>query len=60
MLLLHGPEGDETTSIGMRWGDKFYAASFFYCLGKEKQFELREHEVSPTHWMELPPPPTKD
>lgn len=29
----------------------------FYCLGQEKQYEFREIEVNPTHWMPLPAAP---
>lgn len=54
MLLLHGHDEDKTTSMGMRWGDKFYAAGIFFCIGQQKKFEFREHEVIPTHWMPLP------
>ncbi|HDR9834681.1 TPA: hypothetical protein QDC51_001445 [Burkholderia multivorans] len=51
MNLAWGPEGDQSTGIGMRWGDRFFAAGVFYCLGQEKQYEIREVEVKPTHWM---------
>jgi hypothetical protein len=62
MLLAYGPEGDQTTGMGMRFHDKFYAASSFYVGGhfESRQYQFREHEVHPTHWMEvpaLPPPP---
>lgn len=51
MNLAWGPEGDQSTGLGMRWGDRFFAAGVFYCLGQEKQYEIREVEVRPTHWM---------
>jgi hypothetical protein len=57
MHLAWGPEHDQSTSVGMRYGDKFYASASFYCLGRDKQYEFRETEVSPTHWKPLPTPP---
>lgn len=51
MNLAWGPEGDQSTGLGMRWGDRFFAAGVFYCLGQEKQYEIREVEVQPTRWM---------
>ena len=57
MNLAWGSEGDQSTGIGMRWGDRFFVAATFHCLGQEKRFEFREIEVSPTHWMPLLPPP---
>jgi hypothetical protein len=57
MNLAWGPEGDVSTGIGMRWGDRFFAAGSFYCLGHEKRYEFREIEVKPTHWMPLPEAP---
>ncbi|MGU2415258.1 hypothetical protein [Burkholderia cenocepacia] len=51
MNLAWGPEGDQSTGLGMRWGDRFFAAGVYYCLGQEKQYEIREVEVQPTHWM---------
>lgn len=61
MMLAWGPEGDQSIGKGMRWGDRFFAAGDFYCLGQEKKFELREIEIHPTHWMPLaaPPEPSK-
>ncbi|GEM_PF-6723386 len=54
MMLMWGDEDDPNTGVGMRWGDRFFAAPTFYALGKEKQYEFREIEVFPTHWMEKP------
>lgn len=51
MQLAWGPDGDQSVGDGMRIGEKFYASGTFYCMGKEKPFEFREIEVSPTHWM---------
>lgn len=53
MNLAWGPEGDKSTGVGMRWGDRFFAAGTFHCLGQEKRYEFREIEVKPTHWMPL-------
>lgn len=50
MDLAWGPEDDKCCGSGMRVGDKFFASATFYCVGKEKQYELREIEVTPTHW----------
>jgi hypothetical protein len=57
MNLAWGPEGDQSAGIGMRWGDRFFAVGTFYCLGQQKQYEFREIEVNPTHWMPLPDAP---
>lgn len=59
MLLAYGPEGDQSVSVGLRFHDKFYAAGTFYVGGRfdERQFALKEHEVTPTHWMPLPAAP---
>lgn len=57
MMLAWGPEDDQNTGVGMRDGDKFYASATFYRLGREKQYEFREIEVRPTHWMPLPASP---
>lgn len=56
MMLAYGPEGDQTTGMGMRFHDKFYAASTFYVGGHSdgRQFKFQEHEVHPTHWMPEP------
>ena len=51
MQLAWGPEGDQSIGDGMRWGDRFFAAGVFYCLGQDRLFQLREIEVRPTHWM---------
>jgi len=51
MRLAWGPEDDKCTGEGMRFGDKFYVAASFYCLNQEKQYQFREIEVTPTHWM---------
>lgn len=56
-LLAWGPEGDQSTGVGMRIGEKFFAAGIFYRLGQEKAYEFREVEVQPTHWMPLPAAP---
>jgi hypothetical protein len=53
MNLAWGPEGDLSTGVGMRWGDRFFAAASFYCLGREKKYEFREVEVRPSYWMPL-------
>lgn len=53
MHLAWGPEGDVSTGVGMRWGDRFFAAGTFHCLGQKKRYEFREIEVQPTHWMPL-------
>jgi hypothetical protein len=58
MNLAWGPADDVSTGVGMRWGDRFFAAGSFYCLGQEKRYEFREIEVQPTHWMPLPESPT--
>lgn len=50
MDLAWGPEGDQSCGTGMRWGDRFFAAGVFHCLGQEKRYEIREVEVQPTHW----------
>lgn len=59
MLAIPDGEGSYIRQNGMRIGDRFFAALTFYCGGKfeGKQFELRESEVKPTHWMPLPEPP---
>lgn len=57
MMLAWGPEQDKSTGVGMRDGEKFYASATFYCLGRDKQYEFREIEVRPTHWMPLPAAP---
>lgn len=57
MMLAWGAEDDPYVAAGMRCGDKFFAATTFYCLGQEKQYEMREIEVHPTHWMPIPAPP---
>ena len=59
MLLAHGPEGDQTVSIGMRFHDQFFAASTFHIGGPfdGRQYAFKEHEVNPTHWAPLPRPP---
>lgn len=55
MMLAHGPEGDQSVSIGVQIDGEFYAGSIFYCLGKkDKPFEIREQKVQPTHWMPIP------
>lgn len=60
MMLAWGAEDDPHVAAGMRCGDKFFAAATFYCLGQEKQYEMREIEVHPTHWMPLPAAPKED
>lgn len=57
MMLAWGHDEDKYTGYGMRLGNKFFSNGTFYCLGQEKQYEFREIEVNPTHWMPLPPPP---
>lgn len=57
MMLAWGAEDDPHVAAGMRCGDKFFAAATFYCLGQEKQYEMREIEAHPTHWMPLPAAP---
>jgi hypothetical protein len=57
MNLAWGPEGDVSTGLGMRWGDRYFAAGAFYCLGQERRYKFREIEVQPTHWMPLPAAP---
>ncbi len=57
MLLAWGPEGDQTTGIGMRMGNRYFAAGVFFCHAGEKAFEFREVEVKPTHWMPCIKPP---
>lgn len=59
MLLAHGPSDDLSIGTGMRFNDQFFAASTFYRGGNvgTRQFEFREHEVFPTHWMPMPKPP---
>lgn len=56
-----GEDGDHVAS-GMRVGDRFFALGTFCCRGPfdGKQLELREVEVNPTHWMELPHPPEQE
>jgi hypothetical protein len=55
MLVIPDGDGGFHTANGMRVGDKFFAALTFYRGGPfdGKQFELREVEVRPTHWMPL-------
>jgi hypothetical protein len=60
MQLAWGPEGDQSTGSGMRFGDVFFAVATFYQLGQDQQFAMRVIEVEPTHWMPLPPPPGAD
>ena len=59
MLLAYGPEDDRSVSIGLRFHNTFFAAGTFYRGGPfdERQFELRECEVDPTHWMPVPDAP---
>lgn len=57
MMLAWGAEDDPHVAAGMRCGDKFFAAATFYCLGQEKQYEMREIEAHPTHWMPIPAAP---
>ncbi len=58
MMLAWGPEDDQNTGAGMRCGEKFFAAATFYRLGQEKQYEMREIEVRPTHWAPMLPAPS--
>ncbi|WP_156379250.1 hypothetical protein [Rhizobium sp. Root149] len=60
MLLAYGPEDDQSVSVGMRFNDQYFAAGIFYKGGgyNQRQFEFREHEVSPTHWMPYPEAPS--
>lgn len=55
MMLAYGPEGDQSVSVGLRFNDQFFAAGTFYNGGPfdGRQFNFREHEVAPTHWMPL-------
>lgn len=59
MYLAWGPKEDKHTGSGMRVGDKFYAAATYYRGGPfaGRQYEMRELEVTPTHWKPLPPAP---
>lgn len=45
---------DICTGDGFRWGDKWFATGTFYKGGRfdECQYEMRQIEVMPTHWME--------
>lgn len=60
MMLAYGPEGDQSVSVGMKFHDKYYAASTFYVGGPHdsRQFRFQEHEVFPTHWKHLPAAPS--
>ena len=55
--LAWGPEDDKCTGDGFRWRGRWFAAAPFYAMGKERRFEFRELEVTPTHWMEKHPAP---
>lgn len=57
MLLAWGSDDDKKTGFGMRVHDKFFASGVFYRAGCERRYEIREVEVSPTHWMPKPKPP---
>lgn len=57
MQLAWGPEDNKSTGEGMRYGDKFFAACVFHCIGKDRQFEFHEKEVKPTHWSPSPAAP---
>lgn len=60
MLLLHGDRDDPTMSVGMRYGDRYFAASTFYVGGpaNQRQYAFREVEIVPFGWMPLPAAPT--
>ncbi|KRG49312.1 DUF551 domain-containing protein [Stenotrophomonas beteli] len=57
LFLAWGPEGDQSVGEGFRWRDKWFAGATFYCAGQERKYEIRETEISPTHWMPLPSVP---
>ncbi|MFL7901507.1 DUF551 domain-containing protein [Azospirillum argentinense] len=57
MQLAWGPDEDKATGDGMYANGKFYAVATFYCAGQSRQYQMREIEVSPTHWMPLPSAP---
>jgi hypothetical protein len=52
--LAWGPEDDQSSGDGFRWGGKWFAAGCFYRAGQDRKFEWREIEVTPTHWMPKP------
>lgn len=47
-----GPDDDRSEADGMRYGSEWFAASVFYAGGANaRQYEFKEHKVTPTHWM---------
>jgi len=62
--LAWGPDSDKCTGDGFRWNGQWFAAALFYKGARhdECQNEMRQIEVTPTHWMPhcdfpLPTPP---
>ena len=59
MFLAWGEADDRCTGSGFRYGDEFYVAATFYRGGPttQRQYEIRQTTIVPTHWMPLPEPP---
>ncbi|MDH1266742.1 DUF551 domain-containing protein [Rhizobium pusense] len=59
--LAWGPENDRSIGDGFRWNGRWFAVGTFYKGGRfdECQYEKRQIEVQPTHWMPLPAAPAK-
>lgn len=57
--LAWGPEGDRSTGKGFRWNGRWFVAALFHKHARydECQFEARQIEVTPSHFMELPGAP---
>ncbi|MGQ8632313.1 hypothetical protein ACUTJJ_12630 [Agrobacterium sp. DKPNP3] len=59
--LAWGPENDRSTGDEFRWNGRWFAVGTFY-KGKrfdECQYEMRQIEVQPSHWMPLAAAPAK-
>lgn len=54
--LAWGPENDRSTGDGFRWNGRWFAVGTFYKGDRfdECQYEMRQIEVQPTHWMKNP------
>lgn len=57
--LAWGPEEDRSTGNGFRWNGRWFAAATFYKGGPydQCQLQIRQIEVTPSHFMELPGAP---
>ena len=51
-MIVWGHEDDQSVGCGMRYKGEWFAAGTFYRggLGTQRQYEMREYKVSPTHW----------